>query len=209
MIKVLWEWSITNSLLFFLAKWCKIAPKKVERPKFPNLITPNKKSSPGLDRFLVVSRVYFWPHFLLVWEFFNNLSPSVLNPFWDDSQMCPHHQNEKKKAVYQTPTTYSSTVLPIWARFLFIFQISKLVLLWMWYYSKRVECEGILILTGIKLCTQNPIKDGWSEPSQGRQKGKAKERPKDTQPAATKKKKVWGERASPSHGRKLSHSHSL
>ncbi len=29
---------------------------------------------------------------------------------------------------------------------------------------------------------QNPIKDQWSEPSQGRQKRKAKERPKDAQP---------------------------
>jgi hypothetical protein len=37
----------------------------------------------------------------------------------------------------------------------------------------------------------------------GRQKGKAKERPKDEQPTRTKKKR---ERASPSHDRKLSHS---
>jgi hypothetical protein len=35
---------------------------------------------------------------------------------------------------------------------------------------------------------KNRIKDQWSEPSQGRQKGKAKERPKDEQPARTKKK---------------------
>jgi hypothetical protein len=34
---------------------------------------------------------------------------------------------------------------------------------------------------------KNPIKDQWPEPSQGKQKGKAKERPKDVQPAGTKK----------------------
>jgi hypothetical protein len=31
-------------------------------------------------------------------------------------------------------------------------------------------------------------KDPWLEPSQGRQKGKTKERPKDNQPRGTKKK---------------------
>ncbi len=46
---------------------------------------------------------------------------------------------------------------------------------------------------------RNPIKDRWLEPSQGRQKGKAKDKPKDKQPARTKIKR---ERASPSHGRK-------
>jgi hypothetical protein len=46
------------------------------------------------------------------------------------------------------------------------------------------------------------IKDQWCEPSQGRQKGKAKERPRAEQPIGTKK----GEKkASPSHGGKLSH----
>jgi hypothetical protein len=39
--------------------------------------------------------------------------------------------------------------------------------------------------------------------SEGRQKGKAKERSKDVQPAGPKKKK---KRVSPSRGRKLSHS---
>ncbi len=34
---------------------------------------------------------------------------------------------------------------------------------------------------------KNPIKDRWSEPLQRRQKRKAKERPKDAQPAGTKK----------------------
>jgi hypothetical protein len=34
--------------------------------------------------------------------------------------------------------------------------------------------------------SQNPIKDQWLEQSQGRQKRKAKERPKDTQPTWTK-----------------------
>ncbi len=33
---------------------------------------------------------------------------------------------------------------------------------------------------------KNPIKDRWQEPSQGRQKEKAKERPKDAQPVETK-----------------------
>jgi hypothetical protein len=41
---------------------------------------------------------------------------------------------------------------------------------------------------------KNPIKDKWPEPSQGRQKGKAKERPKDIQPSRNQKKR---ERASP------------
>jgi hypothetical protein len=36
---------------------------------------------------------------------------------------------------------------------------------------------------------QNPIKNQWPKPSQGRQKGKAKERPKFAQPAGTKKGK--------------------
>jgi len=35
---------------------------------------------------------------------------------------------------------------------------------------------------------KNPIKDRWSEPSHGGQKGKAKERPKDAQLAGTKKR---------------------
>jgi len=34
---------------------------------------------------------------------------------------------------------------------------------------------------------KNPIKDQWPEPLQGRHKGKAKERPKDTELAGTKK----------------------
>jgi hypothetical protein len=34
--------------------------------------------------------------------------------------------------------------------------------------------------------TQNPIKDPWLKPSQGRQKGKAKERSKDKQLAGPK-----------------------
>jgi hypothetical protein len=34
---------------------------------------------------------------------------------------------------------------------------------------------------------KNLIKKQWPEPSQGRQKGKAKERPKDAQPIGTKK----------------------
>jgi hypothetical protein len=38
------------------------------------------------------------------------------------------------------------------------------------------------------VCHKNPIKDPWLEPSKGRQKGKAKERPKITQPARSKKK---------------------
>jgi hypothetical protein len=36
--------------------------------------------------------------------------------------------------------------------------------------------------------TQNPIKDQWTKPSKRRQKGKAKERPKDAQPTGTTKK---------------------
>ncbi len=48
---------------------------------------------------------------------------------------------------------------------------------------------------------KNPIKEWWLEPSQGRRKRKAKERPKDAQPIRTKKR----ERANPFHGRKLSH----
>jgi hypothetical protein len=35
---------------------------------------------------------------------------------------------------------------------------------------------------------KNPIKDQFPEPSHGRHKGKAKERPKDAQPIGTKKK---------------------
>jgi hypothetical protein len=59
---------------------------------------------------------------------------------------------------------------------------------------------------------KNLIKDRWLEPSQGRQKRKAKERPKEAQPAGTQKKrrerlagtqKKRRERASLSHGRKL------
>jgi hypothetical protein len=48
---------------------------------------------------------------------------------------------------------------------------------------------------------QNLIKDWWLEPSQRKQTRKAKERPKDAQPTRPKKR----ERASPIHGRKLSH----
>ncbi len=44
-------------------------------------------------------------------------------------------------------------------------------------------------------------KDPWPEPSQGRQKGKAKERPKYVHAPGTKKM----EEASPSHDRKLFH----
>jgi hypothetical protein len=36
---------------------------------------------------------------------------------------------------------------------------------------------------------KGPIKDQWLKPSQGRQKGKAKERPKDAQPAQAQKEK--------------------
>jgi hypothetical protein len=35
---------------------------------------------------------------------------------------------------------------------------------------------------------KNPIKDRWPKPSQGKQKGKAKERPKNAHPTRTKKK---------------------
>jgi hypothetical protein len=35
---------------------------------------------------------------------------------------------------------------------------------------------------------KNPIKDQWPEPSQRKQKGKAKERSKDAQPPRTKKR---------------------
>jgi len=35
---------------------------------------------------------------------------------------------------------------------------------------------------------KNPINDQWLEPSQRKQKGKAKERSKDAQPPRTKKK---------------------
>jgi len=35
---------------------------------------------------------------------------------------------------------------------------------------------------------KNPIKDWWLEPSKRKQKRKAKERPKDSQPVGTKKK---------------------
>jgi hypothetical protein len=35
---------------------------------------------------------------------------------------------------------------------------------------------------------KNPIKDCWLEPSKRKQKGKAKEKPKDAQPVGTKKK---------------------
>jgi len=52
---------------------------------------------------------------------------------------------------------------------------------------------------------KNPIKDRWPEPSLGRQKGKAKERPKDAQPIGTKKR----EKTSPSCGMNLSHPHPL
>jgi hypothetical protein len=45
-------------------------------------------------------------------------------------------------------------------------------------------CRVLLIYT-----PKNPIKDPWPEPSHRRRKGKAKERPKDKQPAGTKKKK--------------------
>jgi hypothetical protein len=48
---------------------------------------------------------------------------------------------------------------------------------------------------------KNPIKDRWLEPSQRRQKRKAKEMPKDAQPEGTKKR----EKASPYRGWKLSH----
>jgi hypothetical protein len=51
---------------------------------------------------------------------------------------------------------------------------------------------------GIKSRTKDHM-----EPSQGKQKGKAKEGPKDNQLARTKKR----ERASFSRGRKLSHPH--
>jgi hypothetical protein len=47
---------------------------------------------------------------------------------------------------------------------------------------------------------KNPIKDRWPKPSYGRQKGKAKERPKDEQLARTKGKPV-----NLSCGRKLFH----
>jgi hypothetical protein len=46
---------------------------------------------------------------------------------------------------------------------------------------------------------KNPIKDQWLKPLQGRQKRKAKERPKHEQPTRTKK---WN---NPFRGRKLFH----
>ncbi len=47
-----------------------------------------------------------------------------------------------------------------------------------------------LKLAGKDKATQksNPIKDGWTELSNRRQKRKARERPKDAQPIGTKKK---------------------
>ncbi len=60
-------------------------------------------------------------------------------------------------------------------------------------------CCTIVLKEGIN----SRIKDQWLEPSQGRQKGKVKERPKDNQPAGTEEK---GESYSCSHGRKLFHS---
>jgi hypothetical protein len=48
---------------------------------------------------------------------------------------------------------------------------------------------------------KNLIKDRWPEPFQGRQKQKAKERPKDTQPIGPKMR----EKTSLSCGRKLFH----
>jgi len=46
------------------------------------------------------------------------------------------------------------------------------------------------------------IEDQWPESSQGRQKGKVKERPKDDQLTGNQKKKK--ERVTPSHGREPS-----
>jgi hypothetical protein len=46
--------------------------------------------------------------------------------------------------------------------------------------------KTIYVFTSKK--NQNPIKDWWLEPSHGRQKGKAKKRPKDKQLIGTKKK---------------------
>jgi hypothetical protein len=45
-----------------------------------------------------------------------------------------------------------------------------------------------LVLVLANLTHQNPIKERWLEPSQWRQKGKAKERPKDAQLTGIKKK---------------------
>jgi hypothetical protein len=61
---------------------------------------------------------------------------------------------------------------------------------------------GDLWKTKFKRKKEKRTKGSWLKPSQERQKGKAKERPKDEQPARIKKKK----KANPSHGWKLSYS---
>jgi len=69
------------------------------------------------------------------------------------------------------------------------------------YSNEYVVKEKIHVIGLMHVSHKNQIKDWWLEPSQGTQKGKAKNRPKDAQPARTKKR----ERASPFHGGKLSH----
>jgi hypothetical protein len=70
-------------LLFLLTKWCKIAPQTIKRRLFfcrfwkisPNLIYTSKKSSPQVNRFLVLSQVFLLDFLLFPW---------ILDTFWDD-----------------------------------------------------------------------------------------------------------------------------
>jgi hypothetical protein len=78
-----------------------------------------------------------------------------------------------------------------------------------WYLTIFRKFTTMKVKIGIllyikKVCNQshkNPIKDQWLKPSHGKQKVKAKERPKDVQLPRTKKR----EKANPFRGRKLSH----
>jgi hypothetical protein len=64
----------------------------------PNLIKPQKKSLPDLESTSI--KWGFSTRFsTMFWEFFNNLSPSMLNPFWDDLHYCTITKM-KKNAVW-------------------------------------------------------------------------------------------------------------
>jgi len=54
----------------------------------------------------------------------------------------------------------------------------------------NVLCQFLFIIF-LSHKTKNPIKDGWLEPSKGRQKGKAKEKPKDAQPKRASLSLMW------------------
>jgi len=72
----------------------------------------------------------------------------------------------------------------------------------LWYCRlKNGSLETIVFQPSIDWMHKNSIKDQWPEPSQGRQKEKAKK--------TAHRNQIKRERTNPSRGRKLSHSQAL